>query len=137
MDKKNFSKKYVSLILFSVLMLSYTYVCMTKYCFSSAMVFIVDEGYMTNFQTGLIGSGFWLAYAIFQPFGGMMADRWHPERLITLGFVSAGIANVIIFNCYENYALTLTVWMLNAACQFGVWPSVFKIISSMYSGKEL
>ena len=118
-------------------MLSYAYVCMTKYCFSSAMVFIVSEGYMTNFQTGLISSAFWLVYAISQIFGGAIADRWHPEKLVTFGLAAAGVANVAVFLCYENYTLTLVIWMLNALCQFGVWPSVFKMISSMYSGNKL
>ena len=137
MEKSEYSKKRLGIVLFSVLILSYTYVCMTKYCFSAAMVFIVDEGYMTNFQTGLISSAFWMVYAISQLFGGAVADRWHPERLVTLGLVSAGAANVAVYLCYENYTLTLIIWMLNALLQFGVWPSVFKIISSMYSGRGL
>jgi len=137
MNNSEYSRKRISLILFAVLMLSYAYVCMTKYCFSSAMVFIVEEGYMTNFQTGLISSAFWLVYAASQLFGGAIADRWHPERLITFGLVSAGVANVAVYLCYENYTLTLVIWMLNALCQFGVWPSVFKMISSMYSGRAL
>ena len=101
------------------------------------MVFIVDEGYMTNFQTGLISSAFWLVYAISQLFGGLIADKWHPERLITFGLVCAGVANVVVFLCYENYVLTLVIWMLNGLCRFGVWPAVFKIISAMYSGNKL
>lgn len=137
MDKFIISKKRISLVLFSVLILSYSYVCMTKYCFSSAMVFIVNEGYMTNFQTGLISSAFWLVYAVSQIFGGAIADRWHPERLITFGLVAAGIANAAVFLCYENYVLTLIVWMLNALCQFGVWPSVFRMILLMYSDDKL
>lgn len=130
-------KKSLTLIIFAAMMLSYAYVCMTKYCFSSAMVFIVEEGIMTNFQTGLISSAFWLVYAVTQLFGGMIADRWHPERLITVGLLAAGVANVAIYFCYENYILTLAIWMLNAFFQFGVWPSVFKMISSMYSGRAL
>ena len=137
MIKSENSKKRISLVLFAVLMLSYSYVCMSKYCFSSAMVFIVEEGYMTNFQTGLISSAFWLVYALSQLFGGTIADRWHPERLVTLGLISAGIANVAVYLCYENYTLTLVIWMLNALLQFGVWPSVFKIMLSMYSGRSL
>ena len=137
MNRTEKSKKRISLVLFSVLILSYTYVCMTKYCFSSAMVFIEKEGYMTNFQTGLISSAFWLVYAISQLFGGTVADKWHPERLITFGLIAAGIANVAVYLCYENYTLTLVIWMLNALCQFGVWPAVFKLISTMYSGRQL
>ena len=51
--------------------------------------------------------------------------------------LQAGIANVAVYLCYENYTLTLVIWMLNALCQFGVWPAVFKLISTMYSGRQL
>ena len=50
------------------------------------MVFIVDEGYMTNFETGMISASFWMVYGIMQIFGGMVADRWHPERSDVMGW---------------------------------------------------
>ena len=137
MKIKEFFQKHVGLILFSTLITSYAFVCMTKYCFASAMVFIVDEGYMTSFQTGLITAAFWLVYAVTQLFGGFIADKWHPEWLITLGLITAGISNVLVYLFYDNYILTLIIWMLNAFFQFGVWPSVFRIISAMYSGNKL
>ena len=97
MKIKVFFQKHVGLILFSVMIMSYAFVCMTKYCFASAMVFIVDEGYMTNFETGMISAAFWMVYGIMQIFGGMVADRWHPERLITVGLLGAGISNLAIY----------------------------------------
>ena len=126
----------ISLLIFTTLILSFSFVSMTKYCFASAMVFIVDEGYMTNFQTGLISSGFWLAYGVSQLFGGMLTDKLRPEPLVTFGFVAAGVVNGAIYFCYRNYALTLILWVINALCQFGVWPAIFKIVTAMYSGKQ-
>ncbi len=106
---------------------------MTKYCFSSAMVFIVDEGYMTKFETGTITAVFWAVYAVMQLVGGAVADKWHPERLITVGMFGAGLANLGVYLWYDNYVLTIIIWSLNAALQFAVWPAMFKMISTMIS----
>lgn len=112
-------------------MTSYGFLCMTKYCFSSAMVFIVDEGYMTKFETGVIAAAFWAMYAIAQLFGGALADRLKPENLITIALFGSGIINLAIYFCYESYVLTIVLWSLNALVQIGGWPASFKIISTM------
>ena len=129
------TKSFAPILIFIVAISSFTFVSMTKYCFASAMVFIVDEGYMTTFETGLINSSFWLAYAVSQLVGGILADKFRPEALITLGLVSAGVINGVIYFTYENYALTLILWAACALSQFGVWPSVFKLITTMFSGR--
>jgi sugar phosphate permease len=95
------------------------------------MVFIVDEGYMTKFETGTISAAFWAVYAVTQLFGGVLADKFKPENLITIGLLGSGVINLAIFFCYENYLLTIILWSLNAALQIGGWPASFKIISSM------
>ena len=95
------------------------------------MVYIVDEGFMTKFQTGVISSVFWLTYAIMQIVGGVVVDKWKPEHFITIGMIGSGVANLLIYFFYENYIATLIIWSLNAVIQFGVWPAVFKIMSTM------
>ena len=95
------------------------------------MVYIVDEGFMTAFQTGAITSAYWLAYAIMQIIGGVVSDRWHPEHLITIGVLGSGISNLLVYFFYENYTATLIIWIFNAIAQFGVWPAAFKMISTM------
>ena len=75
-----FKDKRVSLAVAVILITAYAIICMTKFCFSSAMVFIVDEGYMTKFQTGTIVSAFWVVYALMQITGGVLSDRFKPKR---------------------------------------------------------
>ena len=131
MVNRYFKDKRASLLVLIMIMTSYGFLCMTKYCFSSAMVFIVDEGYMTKFETGTIAASFWAVYAITQLFGGVLADKFDPEKQITVALISSGIINLAIFFCYENYILTIVLWSLNAALQFSGWPASFKIISTM------
>ena len=103
MTKLVFKDRGTSLLVLSMIVVLYAFICMTKYTFSSAMVYIVDEGYMTKFQTGVIVSAFWASYAITQVFGGFAADRWNPKGLITIGLVGSALANLAVYFCYDNY----------------------------------
>ena len=52
-----------------------------------------------------------------------------PEKLISIGLLGGGICNLIIyFN--HNYTVMLVTWSVNAIVQFGLWPAIFKIIST-------
>lgn len=120
----------ISILLFVALFTTFTFISMTKQCFSSAMAFIVQEGIMTKSQTGTIVAVFYLVYGFLQFVGGVLTDKWHPERFLTFGFLGAGLCNLAVyFN--QNYAFVLVMWVLNACSQFAVWPAVFKMISSM------
>lgn len=92
---------------------------MTKNMFSSAMATIVEEGFMTKSQTGLINAVFWLVYAPFQVVGGFAADKYSPYKLIVIGLVGAMIANIVIyFN--QSYPVMMGAWVFNAIVQFGL-----------------
>lgn len=129
MKPKHLVDKRLSLIFFVYIWIMWAVIYMTKSCFSAAMASIVHEGVMTKSQTGLILALFYFVYAPFQVLGGRMADHHSPEKLITIGLLGAFFANLVIF-LNQNYYVMLTVWTFNAAIQFGIWPSVFKIISS-------
>lgn len=107
----------------------YAAVYMTKNCFSGALAAIVDEGAMTLTQTSWISAAFYIAYTPLQILGGVFADKYSPERLITVGLVGSAAANVAIF-FNQNYYFILCAWVFNAIIQFSLWPAVFKIVSS-------
>lgn len=129
MNNVHFENRKLSRQFFIFVWVMYAIVYMTKSCFGAAMASIVFEGIMTKSQTGLIISAFNLVYAPLQIFGGVFADKYDPEKLIKIGLVGGGIANLIIY-LNQNYYLVLTVWILNAVVQFALWPAVFKIVSS-------
>ncbi len=118
-----------ALLLFS-LVSAFSFISMTKNCFSSAMVFIVDAGLMTKFQTGTISAVFYVIYAVLQMLCGALTDKRNPERFITAGLLGAAISNIIVyFN--QNYLVLLLAWSFNAVMQCAVWPAIFKIASSV------
>jgi len=124
-----------SVLLIIALVFSYGFICMTKNCFSSAMVFIVNEGLLTKFQTGNITAAFYVVYGILQIAGGILVDKWHPERFITLGMSGAAVANLLVF-INQNYVFMMVVWCFNAAVQFAVWPATFKLITTMLKAEH-
>lgn len=67
--------------------------------------------------------------------GGLFSDRYSPERLLKIGLIGGAVANIVIF-FNQNYYVMLGTWIFNAIVQFGVWPSIFKIISSQLVRSE-
>ncbi|MBQ8816090.1 MAG: MFS transporter [Lachnospiraceae bacterium] len=132
MKRKYISSDKLSALLFWTIWFMYAVVYMTKNCYSAAMASIVSEGIMTKSETGLITAVFYLVYGPLQFVGGRLADRYKPEKIILIGLIGSGIMNGIIF-FNQNYYAMLVVWTCNAIVQFGLWPAVFKIISSQLS----
>lgn len=114
---------------FWFLWIMYAVVCMTKNCYGGAMASIVSEGVMSKSQTGFITAMFYIVYTPLQIVGGVMVDRYSPEKLIKFGLVGAAVANIVIF-FNQNYYVMLIAWSLNACVQFAIWPATFKIVSS-------
>lgn len=130
MKVRYLENKRISIALIVLLTLSYSVICLSKNSFSTAMAFIVSEGLLTKTETGVITAVFYLIYAPMQIVGGMLADRWHPERFLVIGYLGAGVANLVIyFN--QSYYVMLVTWALNALVQFAIWPATFKVLTTM------
>ncbi len=126
MKTKQLADVQSSVVLFVLLFVVLTVLYMTKNMFSSVMASIVEAGIMTKSQTGLISAVFWLVYGIFQVLGGFAVDKFSPYKMVIIGIVSGIAANMVIyFN--QSYGVVMTVWAINAALQFGLWPGALKI----------
>ena len=125
----HFENKRVSRLFFVFLWLMYAVVYMTKNCFSGALAKIVEDGALTLTEAGIINSVFYFVYAPLQVIGGIFADKYSPEKLISVGLFGSAVSNLVIyFN--QSFTVMLISWIFNAIIQFALWPSVFKIISS-------
>lgn len=127
--------KKVSRGFFWFIWVLYAVVCITKNCYNGSLANIVSEGVLTKSQTGAITAMFYLVYTPFQIVGGVFSDRYSPERMIKIGLVGAAVANTVIF-LNQNYYVMLGAWIFNGMIQFGIWPSVFKIVSSQLVRSE-
>lgn len=108
---------------------------MARNCFAAAMASIVSQGVMTKTETGAILAVFYLFYAIFQVPGGVVSNRYNPEKLLTVGVIVSAVTNIIIF-FFHDYWTMMIVWTINAISQFCIWPSVFRIISTQLHEKH-
>ena len=131
-NNKYLKSESLSILLFCFMFLMYAVVYMTKNMFSSAMASIVEDGFMTKSQTGLINAVYWLTYSVFQVFGGFAADRYSPYKLIMIGLVGATVANIVIY-FDQRYYVMMAAWAFNAVIQFGIWPAIFKVFSTQIS----
>ncbi|MBR6729489.1 MAG: MFS transporter [Clostridia bacterium] len=129
MVKKYLEDEKISLYLFLAVWIVFTVMNMTKNCYNAAMAALVSEQVLTKSQTGAIGAMFYLVYAAFQFVGGFAVERFSPAKLVLVGIVGALFANLAI--CIrQDYMFMMTVWCLNGAVQFGIFPGLFKIIST-------
>ena len=122
--------KKVSMHFFWFIWFIYAIVSMTKNCFSAAMADIVEQGIMIKSQTELITSIFYVFYTPMQIVGGILSDKFSPEKMIKIGLIGAAVSNAVIFFFSESYPVMMAAWIFNAIIQFGVWPGIFKIVSS-------
>ncbi len=129
MKNKYMENEHLSVLLFFSIAIMYAIIYMTKNCYSAAMVRLVEEGTLTKSQTGTISALFYLVYGPFQIVGGIAADKYSPYKLIAIGFIGAVLANALIV-LNDNYYFMMIVWTLNGVVQFGVWPAIFKLVST-------
>lgn len=125
----HFENKKASRAFFVFIWIMYAMVYMTKSCFSGALASIVAEGSLTLTETSIISAGFYIAYTPLQILGGIFADKYSPEKLITVGLVGGAVSNVVIF-FNQSFWVMLAAWVFNAIIQFALWPAVYKIMSS-------
>lgn len=129
MKQKYLESKKLSLLLMIFVFVMFSLIYMTKNMFSAAMASIVENGIMTKSQTGAINAVFWFVYAVFQIIGGFVVDRISLSKPVVIALIGGFICNLVIyFN--QSYAVIMVVWVINAICQFGLWPSAFKIVST-------
>ena len=121
--------KKASRAFFVFIWIMYAMVYMTKSCFAGALSSIVAEGSLTLTETSIISAAFYIAYTPLQILGGIFADKYSPEKLITVGLLGSAVSNVVIF-FNQSFWVMLVSWVFSAIIQFALWPAVYKIMSS-------
>ena len=131
---KYLENKRVSQILIIVSFLTYTIIGLTRNAYSAAIVGIINEGYFSKSDAGIIATSFSITYCISQIVGSYYVDRVSPFKIIVLGSVVTIFANVAM-------SLSPTYWVIFIArgvcgiAQFGVWPALLRILSE-YVNKD-
>lgn len=103
--------------------------------FSTAIPEIKTHLLLSSQQVGLLGTGFFLTYAIGQMFSGYLSDRISPRKLVFAGMLLSGAMN-LLFAATSTYALMLFAWTLNGACQSTGWAPVIKTLTNWHRADQ-
>lgn len=115
--------------LFYILFFVYTMSCFGKIAFPAVTAALVDEAVLTKTQAGTIGAVFWVLYAVGQFIGGSMANKFRPTVLLGIGMVGSALCNLLMA-MVDSYIPMLLIWSFNGLIQFGVWPSILRIVTN-------
>ena len=125
---KYLEDKRASFILIMVCFITYSIIGLTRSAYGAAIAGIVNEGYFSKSDAGIIATSFSITYCISQIVGSYYVDRISPFRIIFLGSVVTIFANIVM-------SISPTYWMIFIArgicgiAQFGIWPALLRILS--------
>ncbi len=119
-----------SWLAFLACFVAYTILSMTKNTYSTAIAAIVSEELFSKTNAGIINASFYLFYGVAQFFGGYLADRFSPFKIIIISLLGAILTNGLMA-VSDSFVAMLVIWSLNGIFQFGVWPAVVKVVSSV------
>jgi sugar phosphate permease len=117
--------------------------CWLVYCvsyigrlnYSSAMAQIISEHILTASQAGFISMAYFFAYGIGQMINGFLGDRVNPKRMIFLGLLCSGLANIAMGISHNAVWMALS-WGANGYFQAMIWAPIIRIFAEMLQGED-
>ena len=103
--------------------------------YSSAMTAMIQEAVLTKSQAGFISMVYFFAYGIGQLCNGILGDRIHPGKMISMGLSVAAAANMIM-SFIENYYFMALFWGINGYAQAMIWPPIIRIFAEMLKSEQ-
>ena len=117
--------------------------CWLVYCvsyigrlnYSSAMAQIISEHILSASQAGFISMAYFFAYGIGQMINGFLGDRVNPKRMIFLGLLCSGLANIAMGISHNAVWMALS-WGANGYFQAMIWAPIIRIFAEMLHGED-
>ena len=81
---------------------------------------------------GLLGSLFFITYAIGQLINGFIGDRVIPKRFILIALSGTALANLLI-SLSKSYVVVLLLWCANGYFQSMFWGPLMRMLSMRFS----
>lgn len=86
-------------------------------------------------QIGILGSCFFVVYALGRVVNGALSDSAPPCVMICTGLSLSGLSN-ICFSFFPSFAAMCACWTLNAYAQSMLWSSILCTITAMYEKEQ-
>ncbi|MBE5868862.1 MAG: MFS transporter [Lachnospiraceae bacterium] len=124
-------KRTKSNLIFLVCYLAYTSIYIGRLNFSMASPGLKESFVLTQEQVGMIGSVFFVVYALGRVVNGYIGDRVSPWIMMSLGLLIAGASNLLI-GFLPPFIGILLLWGSNAYAQSMLWSSLTRTVSEIY-----
>ncbi|MBR4761378.1 MAG: MFS transporter [Clostridia bacterium] len=101
-----------------------------RYSFSSSVNSLIDSCGVTNAETGLIATFFFVAYGVGQVANGFLCKRYNARLVFPLSLGGSAVINVLVFFLLKTGFITSHfyifkyIWLLNGAVQSFIWTSI-------------
>ncbi len=125
-EEKNLRK--ASGLLFVACWIVYAVLCLTKNAFGSAIASIVQEGFMTKSQSGIVNGAYYITYGGAQLLLAKLVDKVSPTKMMHTALFAAFLS-MAGFMLATSYPVMLILWALTGILQFASWPATIRIIS--------
>ncbi len=101
----------------------YSSIYISRSTLSSLASLLNDSGILNTAQYGIVGSAFFITFAICRVYNGYLSDKFPSWLLISLGVILAGSVNIAI-GLYTNPTMILVCWIINAIGQSMLWSAI-------------
>lgn len=118
-------------LIFAVCYISYTLIYVARLNLSMAAPQLKNGGVLSAAQIGLLGSVFFVVYAVGRLINGTLSERFPARNMIAGGLLLGAMAN-IFFGCLPPFAALTVLWGVNAYAQSMLWSSVLKTVGAVY-----
>ena len=103
--------------------------------FSAAVLKISESLEVSTTAMGVVGSLFFISYALGQLVNGFIGDRVSPTYFIMIATIGTGLVNFMMSLVSNIWAIGF-LWILNGYFQSIFWGTCNRLLSYYYSGKE-
>lgn len=102
---------------------------------STAMPDLRESLHLSSQDVGLLGSGFFLTYALGQLISGHLGDRISPRKLVLCGMLLSTVMN-FVFGFFAVWSVMFLAWTINGLFQSTGWAPIMKVLSNWCSPEQ-
>lgn len=120
--------------LFTLCFILYCSVYLGRLNLSAAITEITTTGILEKDAAGLIGTAFFVVYAVGQIINGFLSDHVSPFFLIGISIGGSAVVNLVMFFAmYRSAPLWcyLLIWAVNGYAQSAIYPTLIRMIATV------
>lgn len=118
-------------LIFAICYISYTFIYVARLNLTMAASPLKNEGMLSSAQIGVLGSVFFVVYAVGRLINGVLSEYFPARNMIACGLLLGALAN-ILFGFLPPFTALTVIWDVNAYAQSMLWSSVLKTVGAVY-----